>query len=429
MISKNSLERVTSSLKEPGNQIKVKAKAPPPLPPTTTSNLILHANENEKQSNTEVPLDKDSVYKNKENKEPNVGGHTKRPAPKPPVLNSSSEKSKTESKEPDVDNLKKDNDTLGSVNIVKSVSKESIEQEITLQEEYYDANSSNEVSKNSDDNFQVSNTVTIENNSLGFNSCKAIGEVTVSADHSTIIDSNIEPEDKNMDMSHISIVSIDNDKNVTIKTGEYLDHFDDLEKTNVNDNTSSKASSTDYRALNAGPPGKDVIIVASDYSIIDYNNLTRSPTSSPKVFTSSFSRNLTHENEIDDHLSLKTISSDSSNSGKRIKVNLNLVAEREETEYESISNRLEVKSKEQESKAVNKSHNQPDVVPDIVSNGSYSKYDHSHSKIIQRDSSDAGSCASFASLNSDKENRSEPPKEFEAQVQLRKRRIDKVINY
>lgn len=322
--------------------------------------------------------------------------------------------------------------------LCKWVSRESLEQRITIDDEDDDRND------------------------------VVFGEVTISS-HSTIID-------ENCDNSHVSIVSIDNGKNIAIKTGlqrESLEEKpsvgsklngerDGLESTNIGTKNTVNSEFTPSK-LPVLRDSKDLEESKDDINAkITNETLCRSISSSSssatiasKYETSDASTSSIHNKSpckeiihvggesngnmhqyLDDDISLRTMSSESSNSGQRIKVNLKMLPDNESNvcfkksfdedkliQSPTISpSKVGVEDdydKERRKKGpiigYNKERDVRAVPSQSVLNGKMPKYCHSFERPRSKED-DVGSCASYASTNSGKE----------ADQMISRRRKDKV---
>lgn len=421
-------------------------------------------NNNKRRQTPSVP------FSNKENRSevkesPIKVNHNKRPAPKPPNVSNNptevlSKAIPVDSKNSQVVNGKpQDNATNNhnknienSFHVAKCESKESLEQEIVLEDiedyfeekENYQENTANTetTAKNqiilseSTDNLKENKSV---DSSPSNNT--SVSQVTVSSNHSTIIDS-VNKDTSIADTSHVSIVSIDNGKDVTIKTGEKIDDLEDTansyNSTQINgssptiylDSTRNVSSSNslykESRQTIASP--SDVIIISNDYSPLSENASLSSPDRVQDI--SSISKRDPKPNETEfDHISMKTVSSDSSNSGKRIKVNLNLVSEETEPGTDTSESDLTRTSCET---SIQSSANQS-LTKNFRSNGQdctdlEKQTLKSTSRSRKKESSDTGSCASFASLSSEKECKDDHFVDPNNALPLRKRKTGKVCS-
>ncbi|RWS09154.1 STE20-like serine/threonine-protein kinase, partial [Dinothrombium tinctorium] len=401
---------------------KPKPKAPsPPLPLPTKEKVTSNLEEisEEKAQNEKVPskTEKDEKTVSDEQKQnlQQQRSPTKRPAPQPPVqLSVAKEKLTTHEEEKD------DVQNLASVN---NVSQESIQNEITLSEE------DNEVKLDVCDNVAEENEISkiepvshlVEEKQEPepehyYAPTKAIGEVTVSSDHSTIIDEN------SADISHVSIVTIDNGKDISIKTAPREDLPTETSESSGSDKRVfiNEQKNDDIIILKDAPTSDEVIVVSNNFILKDNSEDTARLTDYDAV-----SKPLIVDSEFDERASVHTSSSDSS-VGKRVKINLNLVSESEESsKSESFKNETKVCSDNETGKAKlsktqsteEKRASKTSATDDNLSvPNSYNQASN-----IKRQPSDTGSFESFKSLNSDKENRGDSQTD-QTQVLLRKKK-------
>ncbi|RWS22020.1 hypothetical protein B4U80_09636, partial [Leptotrombidium deliense] len=356
--------------------LKQKPKAPsPPLLSSvaeTSETVIAEPEVPSKSEPKDVSEEKQQILQRNPNK---------RPAPQPPAAKSDQ---KVEEIGLTPNGEKCESDLLSSVN---NVSQESIQNEINLSEEDNDVKV--DVCDRSDDDLKVDESNKDREKDVFYTPMKAIGEVTVSADHSTIIDDN------SADNSHVSIVTIDNGKDIAIKTAPK----EEITVSNESDEIPKNAVFITKRSdEDTCPPNDEIVVVSNSYVIREECEIAAK------------------DSESDERASVKTISSDSS-AGKRVKVNLNLVSETDESECVSRSvAQPEVPEKVKLSKS--SSNEQSEHEKSILHNQNIGSSD----KIVQRKVSDTGSVDSFKSLSSEKENRDSLA--VEDQVMLRKKRAD-----
>lgn len=503
-----------NEMSNPPNNVKNKPKAPqppppPPLPPPTVPSTSLSSSstlasstttpspsslsssttpsqtqpksrdvldrtkiiQSEQNECNKVPSNSESVSKEiKESTICNNNSNNKRPAPKPPCTNSNLDNLAKDKKEdspylPYKDNIKNvekpEKDRVSGTK-EKLVTIRPKENELDHDLHSLNKNFENESKLASSDDqgvtrFELDGPRSDDKSPLA--NCDvntAIGEVTVSSDHSTIID-NVHSDQNITDSSHVSIVSIDYGKDLAARSDrdkleDLVDLMNSANETNVNGSSSVISSPKRYTpdlVRDEKTPENDVIIISNDYDnltdqfsgISNQDRLHDLPTTTSVVtaFTTNHHqrRDTTMDNEVDDHVSVKTISSDSSNSGKRIKVNLNLVSDRDETEAgaessESENNRNSYVSPRSSisRQSVNSSSTTSNIRNSLHENVPTSSSSSSsatatlttndpkpssitdspsrlniHSRMLKRESSNTGSCTSFASLNSDKESR------------------------
>ena len=256
-------------------------------------------------------------------------------------------------------------------------------------------------------------------------------EVVVSPNHSTIIKTL---EDSNPDMSHVSIVTIDNNgTDVLIQT--------------TNDGSSSESehiSQTPPPPHFPSSPTKDevVIIRNEDFSTSDKIVVTTEymPSSDENTFqndTKVFAKddqntsNASPVTEADDTISIHTSSSDNSANQSefkpKIKVNLNLVSESEPQSSSKVLSKDKIETSEVSKSRVDQIPNPKTSKTKAVAaatNGMYTPEAANKSNnaaVLKRELSDSGS---FFSVSSDKENNNETETSHQNQnpVVLRKRR-------
>lgn len=410
--------------------------------------------DNEKTNNS-VPSPEKVKHSEEVKEISSRSSHNKRPAPKPPNLIEKEKPSikETENEEQDRTSKILDNGTEiksscdDDFKVSKSESTESLEQEIILEDEDYEEREQFEDKPSShhetSGKLSSSPSYKLEDGSV-CSSCdvnsasKSIGEVTISSDHSTIIE-NVHNDESIADTSHVSIVSIDNGKDISIKTAEKLEDLIDLMHSfnetpdlngisaGISHDQSRNASSNGSRAGEqfVGVSTSDVIKISNDYSHIIESSLTASQDRVSDLI--SLNRRDVKSDSDFDHISVKTVSSDSSNSGKRVKVNLNLVPE--ETEQGTDSSESEI-NRNRHGIPHSALHDQNSVQTngrDCTDRDSQSFKSPSHHRIFKKESSDTGSCASFASLASERESKDDssiPPSD--APVQILKKRTEKV---
>jgi len=367
------------------------------------------------------PIKQNAETNSKENISPAVNHtqHQKRKAPNPPqvIINRrSKDRDSVESnKVPEQENL-----IPTPINAIN----QNIDYE--LQQETVSSNNDNEsVARHSLPNTESDENQTNEEpsdspSSSGF-------EVTVSPNHSTIIKNS---EDSNLDMSHVSIVTIDNNgKDVMIQTANE-DNNSEAEILNLMNN-----SPTDEVVIvrNDEYPTSDKIVVTTEYVPSSDENALQKDVKKESEINADVAIHVPPHYDADDTISTHTSSSDNSanqNDNKpRIKVNLNLVSESEhepysdaysadKSEYNEVSKtRLDQVPTQNDVKNKKINSNNRNSVPNGVF-PSASPPVKSNAPALKRELSDSGS---FFSISSDKENNNEN-ENSQQNIILRKKR-------
>lgn len=360
--------------------------------------------------------------------------HHKRQAPKPPPVisdkntadSNSTETNKASEQEKEIPPKKQ----IENENI-DSKADESEPEIINSKTESENVANENRISSDLDEE-QTSNKDSTNNSiSLGY-------EVTVSPNHSTIIKTL---EDSNLDMSHVSIVTIDNNgKDVMIQTAnEDTNSGNDI----LNLMTPYQNNMTNDEVVivrNDEYPTSDKIVVNTEYmpssdeisSLKDSKTLRNDFETNPEVGIHG-----SPHYDADDSISIHTSSSDNSanqNDNKpRIKVNLNLVSESEHDPYsdggsvdtsefsEIAKTRVDQVPNHKDSDNKKMDSNNKNILPNGVFPSASSAV-KSNASALKRELSDSGS---FFSVSSDKENNNES--ENNQHIILRKKR-EKVSN-
>jgi hypothetical protein len=354
--------------------------------------------------------------------------HHKRQAPKPPPVISDKNTADSDSTE-DNKASEQEKEIPPKIKVVNenidSKADESEPEIINSKNDSENVANESRISSDLDEEQTNNRDSTNDSSSLGY-------EVTVSPNHRTIIKTL---EDSNLDMSHVSIVTIDNNgKDVMIQTAnEDTNSGNDI----LNLMTPYQNNTTNDEVVivrNDEYPTSDKIVVNTEY--MPSSDEISSPRDS-KTLRNDFETNpdvVIHD--ADDSISIQTSSSDNSanqNDKPRIKVNLNLVSESEHDPYsdggsvdtsefseiaktrvDQVPNHKDSNNKQMDSNNKNNLPNGvfPSASPAVKSNAS----------VLKRELSDSGS---FFSVSSDKENNNES--ENKQNVIMRKRR-EKVSN-
>ena len=366
----------------------------------TTEQSIVEKIENKPiDSNNEKPQNslKEGITTNHNN-------HQKRQAPKPPLISKdSSEKignDSTEEKIPERDSLVNENNC--------SKAKEKRDSDINSN---IDSIISNEINSIETKDSIQSEPENEETENLLIPSY----EVTVSPNHSTIIKT---VEDSNPDMSHVSIVTIDNGKDVLIQTANEENNSSSQQMTPFA-NTSTKDEVIIVRTEEF--PKTDKIVVTTEYMPSSDENTVQKDTKESEICGEQSTSRVSPQSDGDDTSSIQTSSSDNSANQSelkpRIKVNLNLVSETE-THSEAVVTETREKSKTRVDQVPNQKETQHKA---NVSNGMFPSDSaiKSSATALKRELSDSGS---FFSVSSDKENSSQNESNPQNPVILRKRR-------
>lgn len=250
-------------------------------------------------------------------------------------------------------------------------------------------------------------------------------EVTISQNHSTIIDNlDLTKHELPNDLSHVSIVTIDdNGKEVVIKTdNEEMNDQNEVGEINFQNEKSQKEGSL-VRNENYQ---NDIIVVNNEYM-----PQSEQISETHEELVNNNLRNYNQESisqvEIDDRLSVQTTSSDSSyiENGKSsgIKLNVNLKSNSEQNLIDESNTKIE-KTKDEPKTRVDQvplqtdlDDKQPQNTPNGVPTSSINTKQHASS--LKRELSDTGSFASFYSASSETENKIQDEKQ---QIILRKKK-------
>lgn len=250
-------------------------------------------------------------------------------------------------------------------------------------------------------------------------------EVTISQNHSTIIDNlDLTKHELPNDLSHVSIVTIDdNGKEVVIKTdNEEMNDQNEVGEINFQNEKSQKEGSL-VRNENYQ---NDIIVVNNEYM-----PQSEQISETHEELVNNNLRNYNQESisqvEIDDRLSVQTTSSDSSyiENGKSsgIKLNVNLKSNSEQNLIDESNTKIE-KTKDESKTRVDQvplqtdlDDKQPQNTPNGVPTSSINTKQHASS--LKRELSDTGSFASFYSASSETENKIQDEKQ---QIILRKKK-------
>lgn len=478
---------------------KTKGPAPPPPSAKTNEAAVARSEESALQQGNKENVDSVDRHRD-ENKQLNErrrsasspqGQHQKRPAPRPPSMNLEATPVCKGHEIADNNNLAEtknaaNNRTTSAEQASCDLSSPKLVQlqnrENQLQNEPSAISSDNQLSNDLHNSYHSSPTVPEDSNTVKVCSKNSSDknvehlidtknasptnslseEVTICRDYSTIIADEETDRTADVDTSHVSIVTIeDNGKEVIQTTKEYY------EKTTFVDNPSANSllPSKDEVLIIHNDPKNDVIVVSNDYVPNHSSPATKkNPSQRVEIVPESSSSN----QDTDDQLSIRTSSSDSSSrqgtgSRKKVPVNLNLIEDVEATSRHNQHNKNhatstkttaggkddddvrrtrvdQVPSKNKTSSTcapqddthhrttsaksspkrtvpngiapatnhkvptqqTNSTNKQPSTI--VNNNNNANSNSNSNNVALRRELSDAGSCGSFLSANSDKEN-------------------------
>ena len=249
-------------------------------------------------------------------------------------------------------------------------------------------------------------------------------EVTISQNHSTIIDNlDLTKHELPNDLSHVSIVTIDdNGKEVVIKTdNEEMNDQNEVGEINFQNEKSQKEVSL-VRNENYQ---NDIIVVNNEY-MPQSEQISDTHSELVKNNVRNYNQESISQLETDDQLSVQTTSSDSSyvENGKSsgIKVNVNLISNSEQNLTDELNTKID-KTKDESKTKVDQVPLQTDLddkqlnTPNGVPTSSLNTKQHASS--LKRELSDTGSFASFYSASSETDNKIQDEKQ---QIILRKKK-------